>query len=177
MVQGSVGEEGQIQRPALPFRAVNRRGSKTHDPGLQRHHLLPRQLLGMAEFSSIIDHLGQSRIGFEDFRRNGLLLPSRDSTVVRTGLPLHRGPHRHYNSMVIERVGEIDRVWRHGRTKNRTRAAERALGQLAQLQDRLRKSLLNPGSSPLLLHRKDPLGCRYDYRELDAMADQLWRAT
>lgn len=165
------------RRPNLPFRAVNRRGTQFHDPGLQRHHLLPRQLVGMTAFAMIFEHLGRGRIGFEDFRRNGLLLPANDSAALRMGMPLHRGPHRHYNTMVIERVGEIEHDWRCRSPRNCDRASEEALVRLAELQLNLRARLLNPGPSPLLLHNKDPLGSGFDYRELDAMAEQLWRAT
>ena len=33
-------------RSRLSFRAVNRKGTPGYDPALQRHHLLPFQLLG-----------------------------------------------------------------------------------------------------------------------------------
>lgn len=63
-------------RSCLPFRAVNRRGQPGHYPALQRHRLLPRQLLNRDCFGSMFAALGRERIGFDDFRINGLLLPA-----------------------------------------------------------------------------------------------------
>ena len=64
------------RRAAIPFRSVNRLGSVDHDPDLQRHHLLPRQLLGRRCFGPMFDKIGREPVGFEDFRANGLLLPA-----------------------------------------------------------------------------------------------------
>ena len=41
----------------------------------------------------MLEMVGTERIGFDDFRSNGLLLPANDTAAVRIGLPLHRGPH------------------------------------------------------------------------------------
>lgn len=98
-------ERGQAK---LPFRAVNRRDRPGYQTGLQRHHLLPRQLLAHRSFTPLIAALGPERIGFDDFRRNGLLLPANDAAAIRLGLPLHRGPHHSYNELVFERVGQIE---------------------------------------------------------------------
>ncbi|MFD2136398.1 hypothetical protein ACFSLT_16960 [Novosphingobium resinovorum] len=59
----------------LSFRAVNRSDAPGYDPGLQRHHLLPRQLLGQSAFMRMLESIGGHRHRFEDFRENGLLLP------------------------------------------------------------------------------------------------------
>ena len=144
---------------------------------MQRHHLLPRQLLHMAAFADFLGSVGRQAIGFEDFRRNGLLLPARDCAVVRLGLPLHRGPHRNYNDMVIERVGQIEAQWQRARRKHADRAGEDVLYQLALLQKALRRRLLRPAGQHLRLNSNDPLGSGFDYRELDAMAERLWQAT
>ena len=50
----------------------------------------------------------RTHFGFDDFRRNGLLLPANDAAAIRLGLPLHRGPHHSYNELVFERVGQIE---------------------------------------------------------------------
>jgi hypothetical protein len=97
-----------IVRDRLSFRAVNRSSAPDHDPGLQRHQLLPRQLLGQRCFGALFSAICRERLGFDDFRSNGLLLPARDDAALRLGLPLHRGPHRDYNAMVIERVGQVE---------------------------------------------------------------------
>jgi hypothetical protein len=170
------GAAGDGVRARIAFRSVNRSGAPGHDPGLQRHHLLPRELLGRACFSRLFAAIGHEAIGFADFRRNGLLLPAAESAALRLALPLHRGPHRTYNEMVIERVGEIEQDW----ADRRRRAPEVALGQagmrLAMLQRSLRGNLLG-GQRGFRLSRKCPLGSGTDFTELDAMAERLWLGT
>lgn len=162
-------------RVTLPFRMVNRKGTRQYDPALQRHHLLPCQLLTMRCFSPILDAIGRERIGFDDFRSNGLLLPAREEAVRRLVLPLHRGPHRDYNSMVIERVGAIERKWSRDRLTRGCPAHEDARQSLIVLQNGLRRQLLDH-REPLRLNRKDPLGQEADFSCLDALAEDLWQA-
>lgn len=164
------------QRGRLTFRAVNRRGEPGYDPGLQRHHILPRQILGRPCFSLMLDALGRERLGFDDFRRNGLLLPANDFAAVRIGLPLHRGPHRGYNQLVIERVGQIEGDWSRRRLRTPEAALCEALERLELLQRALRRRLLDQ-QRRMRLNRKDPLGQGVDFTELDAMAAMLWPAT
>lgn len=109
------------ERQRISFRAVNRPGTPGFDPGLQRHHLLPRQLLTRRAFMPMLDALGRTAVDFEDVRCNGLLLPANDRAVLKIGLPLHRGPHRDYNAMVIERVGQIEATWSATRLRARMR--------------------------------------------------------
>ena len=92
----------------VTFRSVNAPGASGYQPGLQRHHLLPRQLLSQRCFGTMFAELGRARVGFDDFRRTGLLLPATEKASIRTGMPLHRGPHRRYNEVVIARVGRIE---------------------------------------------------------------------
>ena len=170
------GSYNIARRPNLPFRAVNRAGSSGHDPALQRHHLLPCQLLSLPCFRRMFDLLGLERIGFDDFRRNGLLLPARENAVRRLGMPLHRGPHRDYNAMVIEKVGRIESLWSTKRGTSDDKAHAKALARLGSLQDRLRLRLLDQ-RHPLCLNRRDPLQADTDFSTLDALAEQLWQST
>lgn len=175
--QAGVSFPGAAKYPApLPFRAVNRANRPEFDPGLQRHHLLPRQLLGVRCFGPLFETIGRERLGFDDFRRNGLLLPARDAGAVKMGLPLHRGPHRAYNALVIERVGQIEAGW----AVLRGRAPEIAICEAAErlelLQRALRRRLLNPARR-LRLNAHDPLGSGFDFAELDQMVEALWPAT
>lgn len=160
----------------LSFRTINQRGHPGYDPGLQRHHILPRQILGKPSFSVLFDTLGRERLGFDDFRRNGLLLPASDSAAVRLGLPLHRGPHRTYNELVIERVGQIEGGWSARRLRAPEVALLEALERLELLQRALRRRLFDQRRR-LRLNRHDPLGAGVDFAELDAMAALLWPAT
>lgn len=162
-------------RPALPFRSVNRRGSTQYDPNLQRHHLLPLQLLNQNCFGYMFEMIGRKNVGFDDFRANGLMLPSRESTAIRLCLPLHRGPHRAYNEMVIARVGRIEHQFIQKEAKDSNQAAIDALVSLALLQKALKRQLLDQ-QRRIMLNRNDPVGTGYDFAELDAMADSLWEA-
>lgn len=124
----------------------------------------------------MFERIGRRAIGFDDFRVNGLLLPATEEATVRIGMPLHRGPHRRYNEVVIERVGRIEARWSTARRASGEAAAEEALMRLALLQAALRRQLLAERRR-VLLNRKDPLGTGFDFSELDAMADALWAST
>lgn len=143
---------------------------------MQRHHLLPLQLLSARCFATLFERLGRHRVGFDDFRRNGLLLPCTEGAAVRFALPLHRGPHRDYNALVFERVGQIEHGWAARRLGAPEGALVEALMRLALLQRGLSRRLLADRRT-LLLNRADPLGAGRDFSELDAMADLLWRET
>jgi hypothetical protein len=169
------GEGGSAIRAVIAFREVNRRGVAGYDPALQRHHLLPRQLLSRRCFGTMFEALGRERVGFDDFRANGLLLPASEEATLRTGMPLHRGPHHRYNEMVIARVGRIEARWALVRSHHPDIALEEALMRLHLLQTALRRQLLHERRR-VLLNRKDPLGTGFDFTELDAMAELLWAA-
>ena len=165
-------------RNDLPFRAVNRRDAPDFDPGMQRHHLLPRQLLQKRCFGVMFELIGHTRLGFEDFRANGLLLPATDAAAARIGLPLHRGPHVGYNAMVIERVGQVEMAWSETRMRAPEVASDEAVVRLRLLQKALRRRLLDPGHKRFKLNRNHPLeraeALAQDFSDLDAMADTLW---
>ncbi len=167
---------GGCDRGWLPFRAVNLRGRPGFDPGMQRHHLLPMQLLRQGGTAALFHAVGRDQLRFDDFRRNGLLLPATDRSALRVGLPLHRGPHRTYNEMVSERVGQIEAGWARSRRVSPQVAISDALARLELLQRALRRRLLDQRRR-LLLSRKDPLGSGADFTELDALVDELWPAT
>lgn len=162
-------------REPVPFRSVNVRGTPDFDPGLQRHHLLPRQVMQRGCFGTMFAVIGPQRLRFDDFRSNGLLLPATDQASVRTGMPLHRGPHRRYNEVVIARVGLIEQHWALARLHDPESALRTALWQLGLLQDALRRGLLSERRR-LILHARDPLGSGFDFTELDSMAETLWSA-
>ena len=161
-------------REPIPFSQVNRRGRPGHDPAMQRHHLLPLQLLRERWFGFMFGRIGRVHMGFDDFRANGMLLPATEKASLRIGLPLHRGPHRNYNQMVIERVGQIEKSWAKQHISDPEAALDEAMFRLGLLQDALRKRLLTERRR-LVLNKKDPLGAGFDFRELDAMAEELWK--
>ena len=163
-------------RAALPFRSVNIPGCAGYCAGLQRHHLLPRQLLDVCSVASLIEEIGSDSVGFHDFHRNGLLLPATEDTAVRMGLPLHRGPHHSYNDLVIERMGQIEASWQKRRRERRNAGAKvEALMRIDLLQRALRVRLLDPARwRGTRLSSRDPA---LDYSHLDRMAEMLWRET
>ena len=169
-------------RGHIPFRSVNLPGRPGYHPGLQRHHLLPRALLGRRAFSPMIAMLGTEQVGFHDFRRNGLLLPATESGAERIGLPLHRGPHGTYSEMVTERVGKIEMGWSRTRRYDPELASTEAPMRLDLLQRALRRRLLTPPKGEeIVLNRHDPALVQpdqtLDYSHLDRMAEMLWEAT
>lgn len=121
--------------------------------------------------------LGKDRLGFDDFRRNGLLLPASVSAALRIGLPMHRGPHPQYNNLVAERVGQIEADWSSVQARHPSDANRDAVMRLSLLQGALRRRLLDAGRNRLQLNAKDPFRADQDFAELDAMADQIWAAT
>jgi hypothetical protein len=148
-----------------------------YQPGMQRHHLLPCQLLSARCFAPLFDAIGRDRLGFDDFRSNGLLLPAVGEWAFRLRLPLHRGPHRDYNEMVAERVGRIESDWSRMRLTAPEIALDQALMRFGLLQRALRRRLLEPERMHLQLNRNDPLDTGLDFAELDAMAESLWANT
>ncbi|QFT77757.1 AHH domain-containing protein [Erythrobacter sp. THAF29] len=176
MTVSGKGQGTLARRTPIPFRSVNQRRSPEHDPALQRHHLLPRQLLSKKCFGMMFSKIGRMTVGFDDFRVNGLLLPANENATIRTGMPLHRGPHRAYNELVIERVGRIEESWSKASRSDAGKALEDALLRLQLLQGALRRRLLDERRR-MILNRKDPLGTGFDFSELDAMAEALWQAT
>ncbi len=162
-------------RQIISFRSVNCPGANGYDPGMQRHHLLPRQLLSQRCFGAMFGVIGRGVVGFDDFRANGLLLPATEKATIRTGMPLHRGPHRRYNEVVIARVGQIEQRWSLARQNDDAAALDEALLRLRLLQGALRRQLLAQRRR-VLLNRNDPLGTGFDFTELDAMAESLWSA-
>lgn len=165
---------GQGDRTFLPFRAVNREGQAGYDPGLQRHHLLPRQLLFRPGFARM---LAAADLRFDDFRHNGLLLPCAEGAAIRLALPLHRGPHPRYTELVMERVAQIELGWGAGRGRDPASSIRQVRMRLTLLQRGLRRYLLKGGRRRLRLNRFDPVGQSPDFGDLDAMADALWGAT
>ncbi len=165
------------KRVRLNFRAVNRRDAPGYDPAVQRHHLIPRQLGEMRCFAPMIAAVGRERIGFEDFRRNGMLLPSREDAALRMALPLHRGPHRDYSALVRECFGQIETAWAVLRPRAPEVALDQAVMRLALLQRALRRRLLAGDRVRMRLNRHDPLGHGADFGELDALVEALWGAT
>lgn len=105
-------------------------------------------------FQLLFAHAGRRPVGFDDFRSNGLLLPATEAAAHRTGMPLHRGPHRRYNELVMERVGRIEARWIEASKSDPQAARTEALMRLRLLQIALRRRLLDERKR-MILNRKD----------------------
>lgn len=114
---------------------------------------------------------------FDDFTTNGVLLPGTESMARRIGGPLHRGPHREYNDLVITRVGQIAGDWDRQRSADPSAADGHAWMRLSLLQKALRRRLLRPRTASIRLNRNDPVGRGTDFSHLDQMAETLWGDT
>lgn len=91
----------------IRFSQINRPGGPDHKPNYQRHHLIPRQACSETDLQEVLKNMGEVGFHFEDFEKNGILLPCCEKEAWRTGRPLHRGPHPRYNEIVIERLVHI----------------------------------------------------------------------
>ncbi|WP_255478904.1 AHH domain-containing protein [Erythrobacter sp. EC-HK427] len=156
---------------------MNRHGSPGWQADMQRHHVLPVQLLHLPAFAAMFACIGRPHLRFDDFRSNGLLLPATVTAARRTGMPLHRGPHRHYNELAAERVGQIEGHWRRSHMRQPDMARYEALMRLDLLQRALKRRLLQHGARRFVLNRKDPFRAGLDFSLLDALVEQLWQAS
>ena len=168
------GSSPLTPRKALSFRAVNRRGKPGFDPGLQRHHILPRQILVRTCFQPLLRSLGRDRLNFDDFRHNGLLLPANDHAVVRIGLPLHRGPHRDYNDVLAARVERIRVHFALQAPADLGAARRTATMRLRLLQDVMRRALTDRHGGAFWLNRCDPMRLFADRPYLDDAIGRLF---
>lgn len=159
--KGATGGRTVPPHGKLAFRSVNTPGTPGYRPGMQRHHILPRQVARKSCFSRLVQGVGEERIAIDDFRSNGVLLPSLEQASQILGLPLHRGPHGRYNEVVMERFGQIEADWQRERMRN-------ADGATMEL-------LLQPARRLFRLNRRDPRpGQRLIFGDLDAMAEVIW---
>lgn len=161
-------------RAKLSFRAVNAPGTPGYSPGMQRHHILPREVTGKSCFARLVHGVGDDRLALDDFRSNGLLLPSLEQASQILGLPLHRGPHRRYNEVVLERFGQLEAHWQSERLRDADSAALDLLLRMRLLQQALRRALLRPARRLFRLNRRDPAWQTLDFSDLDAQAEAIW---
>ncbi|UVO53957.1 AHH domain-containing protein [Sphingomonas sp. SUN039] len=141
-------------------------------PGWHRHHLLPNHL---RHYPDLRDYLaGFSEMGFsmDDFSTNGMFLPADEAIACATRLPLHRGPHRTYNAMVID---ALDTIRFDARRAGLDRSAQMAA--VRGLQHRLRHLLqLSAVDAHVALASRNPFGASVALAKIDAQTDALFAA-
>ncbi len=130
--------------------------------GFQCHHLIPIEIVEHRAFAQFFGLARSQGFNPNDFITNGMHLPSCEKQAAAFRLPLHRGGHPLYNSMVAERISQIVQSDA-GSVKN----------SLSKLQLDLRTGLrarridIGPG-----LRR--PMLSAVDFRRIDAEAELLW---
>lgn len=159
----------------IRFADVNKANSGNYLPHFQRHHLIPMQVASNVEISNTLNNAFAGGFGFNNFGENGVLLPSQENVAAETGFPLHRGPHREYNELVIERLLRIRRLGRRiGHSLDR-KVFVRSSVVLLQLG--LRRGLLGHGFGKLTLNRRDPIRSHHDFSTVDDRLDKLFSIT
>lgn len=171
----------------MRFSMVNRKNGDGYNPRYQRHHLIPLQAASIPEINKPLNAMGgdscnsrdtdsnQSGFDFDNFEKNGVLLPSDEQMALQTGYPLHRGPHPRYNELVIERLLHIIRL--SNQIDNQVQRIVFFRLRIRILQLVLRKALVGSALPVFRLNRRDPGLSSSDFAELDSCVDALYMAT
>jgi hypothetical protein len=140
----------------------------------QSHHIIPVGVFAGPAFAAQFDALSGHGFDARQFQRNGVFLPATEVAAIRSGLPLHRGPHRRYNELVAYRVAAIFRDF------DRASSQPRARFDAAQRMDLLTSALravLRRTSPRMSLNQRDPFNSRASFHDLDSACDAIWLAT
>jgi hypothetical protein len=119
----------------------------------QQHHIIPIAVLNHPDLRSKFKPLEQHGFSPHDFTANGILLPCTETAAQKYRLPLHRGPHKDYNNLVLECVTII--FSKYDIERGTEREKFRAVEDLARLQASL-KAMLRQGKAIIFLNSYDP---------------------
>ena len=158
----------------IPFSKVNRRGSVGYLRNYQRHHLIPLQVYYHPPLEKLFCQLRLVGFKIDDFDANGILLPCSECEVLKSGRPMHRGPHPRYNELVSDRLSMMTASRREDGEK--TYRQDSLQFRVRLLQRGLRKGLISRNVL-LRLHRRDPLRSEQVFENIDHVVDRLWTAT
>lgn len=153
--------------------SLRRKGSGFSIPtrsGWHRHHLLPRDIENYPDLASFIASSTGNLASLGNFDVNGMFLPAVEQLAARERLPLHRGPHRHYNEYVIAMLEGI-------RKSASSRKLPPSQGQRAirWLQATLRLALkASARNADVALSSRDPFGPAAILLALDNETDALF---
>ncbi|VAV90356.1 hypothetical protein MNBD_ALPHA04-740 [hydrothermal vent metagenome] len=159
----------------IRFSDVNRPDDAEYNPSYQRHHLIPLQVRSMFDLTESLDPGSRNELCLDDFANNGLLLPCEEREAMRTGRPLHRGPHPRYNILVMERMANIFRL--RNRLSDAKERSDFFRFRIRSLQNGLRHGLIQNRFLNLTLNRRDPFKNRMNFQQLDTKIDELWATT
>lgn len=157
----------------IRFSQINRLNKAGYNPNYQRHHLIPKQAGCESDLTRVFQTLGDQGFSLEDFEHNGILLPCCEKEALRTGRPLHRGPHPRYNEIVIERLLVIAKLG--NRFDRFEQMREFIQFRLALLQSSLRLGLSKRRFAKLHLNSRDPLRSMDNFDQMDLRIEQLQR--
>ncbi len=155
----------------IPFSQINRPNDANHRPNYQRHHLIPRQARLESGLQNIFHSLQDGGFNLEDFETNGILLPSCENEALRTGWPLHRGPHPRYNEIVIERLVHISKLG-----DQIDKPAERQgfiQFRLFLLLSSLHSGLNKQRFKKISLSHRDPLRSKHKFDLIDSRIEKM----
>lgn len=157
------------------FSMINKKNKGDYHPHYQRHHLIPLQAASISTIREPLDKIGPEGFDFDDFEKNGVLLPSEEQTALETGRPLHRGPHPRYNMLVIERLSLIIQL--SNQIENDVQRKVFFRLRISLLQSVLRRALVGSALPVFRLNRRDPGLSSSAFAELDSSVDALYAAT
>ncbi|MEP2987669.1 MAG: AHH domain-containing protein [Parasphingorhabdus sp.] len=155
----------------IPFSQINRPNDANHRPNYQRHHLIPRQAGSEAGLQNVFHDSQDSGFNLEDFEINGILLPSCENEALRTGWPLHRGPHPRYNEIVIERLVHISKLG--DRIDKSVERQSFIQFRLFLLLSSLHSGLNKQRFKKISLNHRDPLRSNQKFDLIDSRIEQL----
>lgn len=157
----------------IRFSDINRINSLDYKPNYQRHHLIPRQTATDSNLRKIFEFMADDGFDLEDFEQNGILLPSCEKEAIRTGRPLHRGPHPRYNEIVMQHMFRISKL---GDRIDDVLERQNFIGfRLSLLQSSLRSGLNAKRFKNIYLSSRDPLRSGLKFDRMDTRIEQLDR--
>jgi hypothetical protein len=135
---------------------------KVRPIGFHCHHIIPVEVAQKRSLALIMAQARYAGFDIDDFTSNGMLLPSIERNAIAFSLPLHRGPHPHYNAYVADQIGR----W------NRLRPTE-VRARLSHLQGGIAK-LLRGNFNLVQSSDRTFLRPNADFRKIDHAIDALW---
>lgn len=82
------------------MRTFERLADSSVPDGFESLHLIPVGVFSSKAFAPAFEAMRADGFDVRFFRRDGLFLPATEVAAIRSGLPLHRGPHRRCNELV-----------------------------------------------------------------------------
>jgi hypothetical protein len=139
--------------------------------GYQRHHLIPVNVIHSHAFAKLFALISGAGFNPHCFSNNGFSLPSTEIEAARTGLPLHRGPHRQYDDLIAQCLNVI---WLAVLTGHIPANPVSIMIHVSDLQGRVRRNL-GPNAW-IKLNQHDPRDVEDHLYSLDDSLKQLNQA-